>query len=181
MHEWQRRQDSGPFLSPVSACCSAFLSLVRFFPCLRRVLTGASSCSRPVARARPRPPWRAPLRVCVRACVPSLPSSVAMATPRGLTIFISDIRNCQPDGERPRRERREAEARDTRADHMYTRACVCVVCLSPGTTKEAEQKRVDKELAHIRKQFGDKCQPHQHTPHTTHTQRHPSTRKGTRP
>lgn len=27
-----------------------------------------------------------------------------------------------------------------------------------GATKEAEQKRVDKELAHIRKQFGDKGQ-----------------------
>lgn len=26
-----------------------------------------------------------------------------------------------------------------------------------GTTKEQEVKRVDKELAHIRKQFGDKC------------------------
>lgn len=33
---------------------------------------------------------------------------------------------------------------------------ICV--MTPlGTTKEQEQKRVDKELAHIRKQFGDKC------------------------
>ena len=69
---------------------------------------------------------------------------------RGLTVFISDIRNC-----------------------MGT-VCVCVcthkyvlvsasttfyfafLCISLGKSKEAERKRINKELANIRSKFKSK-------------------------
>ncbi len=56
------------------------------------------------------------------------------ANMRGLTMFIGDIRNC-------------ALSSSSRA-HELTRS----VRVLSGKTKEAEQRRVDKELAHIREQ-----------------------------
>ena len=42
-------------------------------------------------------------------------------------------------------------------DSALLAVCAPLGVCGVGTTKEQEVKRVDKELAHIRKQFGDKC------------------------
>ena len=54
---------------------------------------------------------------------------------RGLTVFISDIRNCKGEG----------EGREGLCGHSFI--------ISKGKSKEAERKRINKELANIRSKF----------------------------
>ena len=53
---------------------------------------------------------------------------------RGLTVFISDIRNCKGEG-----------GREGLCGHLFI--------ISKGKSKEAERKRINKELANIRSKF----------------------------
>ena len=67
---------------------------------------------------------------------------------RGLTVFISDIRNCK-------------------SLHVHVHTCIQYICTSTciiyillffkGKSKEAERKRINKELANIRSKFKSKC------------------------
>ena len=78
-----------------------------------------------------------------------------MALYRGLSTFISDVRNCELF------LRAGEEAPPSASPPPHTRArtrCHCApdappFCALAGKTKEAEQQRVDKELANIRAAF----------------------------
>lgn len=73
---------------------------------------------------------------------------------RGLTIFISDIRNCAYSAAVSRPRPALALALALVSDFLFCRRLVVPPPSSlAGTTQEQEQKRVESEMAHIRTKF----------------------------